>query len=61
MEQLLDFAFSFYTGVSEVIAWFTTSIDLGSFGEWTPLSLIFGAGLVVVLGYKVVKFFLPTS
>lgn len=61
MEELLNFAFSFFAGISQIILWLNTKVDLGSFGEWTILSLLTGSGLVALLGYKFLKFWLPTG
>lgn len=56
-ETLLDFGLSFLNGLSEVGAFLMTEIEVGDLGSITVLQ-IFGASLVAVFGYKVVRWFI---
>lgn len=61
MEYMINFGISFIDGISDLSAWLLKTVDLGSLGTWTVGNLVCGGGLVVILGYLLIKFVIPTS
>lgn len=56
-ETILNFGLSLLEGLSAVGAFFMKEIELGDFGSVTVLEL-FGASLLAVVTYKVVRWFI---
>lgn len=56
MEDLITLGVSSINGFLTVRNWLFSTITLGSLGECTVFSLVFGSGLVAVLGYKALCF-----